>query len=130
MVLTIEEGKFYRTRDGRLVGPMIRSNVGKWTDIANGFQWSYDNGMHCHKDVGCPYDLVSEVPNSGPVRTVTRKEIVPGEYGIVRVLAKPEDDPFVHAAHVRIDDGYSTSSELRAAAATLIEIADALGDTK
>jgi hypothetical protein len=68
------------------------------------------------------------VQPEGPVRTVTRKEIVPGRYGRVYV-ARPEDD-FVMVgivitsevpAHVSLN-----ASELRAAADTFIELADAL----
>jgi hypothetical protein len=62
---------------------------------------------------------ITHVPTSpvGPVRTVTRKEIVPGKYGIVKVAStKCIGIPFyIH-----------TTAELRAAAATLLEIAEAL----
>lgn len=56
----------------------------------------------------------------GPVRTVTRqvKEIVPGTYGRVRVT----EGMYVHV------NSMSDPVQLRAAAATLIEIADALDD--
>ena len=55
----------------------------------------------------------------GPVRTitVTRKEVVPGWYGVVLVT-----DP----GRVRIDTYTRDPDALRGAAATLIEIADAL----
>ena len=59
----------------------------------------------------------------GPVRTVTRKEIVPGVYGKVTV----------HCAHgCGVDLSFPSNdlvwdaSELRSAAETLIQIADAL----
>lgn len=65
----------------------------------------------------------------GPVRTVTRKEIVPGTYGQVRVLRKMEGQQRVQVelgSHL----GYATLSadELRAAASTLIDLAEALED--
>jgi hypothetical protein len=55
---------------------------------------------------------------SGPVRTVTRKEIVPGKYGIVSVFA----DNTVHISCA----GNHTPSELRDAARVFSELADAL----
>jgi hypothetical protein len=92
----------------------------------------YDDGCIRDED-GCGHSVncVRKIdpPNVGPVRTVTRKEIVPGAYGIVRILAKPTNDAFPDHAHVRIDDGLSSPADLRAAAATLTEIADALEQT-
>jgi hypothetical protein len=61
-------------------------------------------------------DLIAEW-QEGPVRTVTRKEIVPGWYGIVRVT---------NMGDVSIPAPGQDPAQLRAAAATLIEIADAL----
>lgn len=65
----------------------------------------------------------------GPVHTVTRKEIVEGEYGRIRVLPLAG----VSDKHVGVrftsDDAPLASlnaAELRAAAAVLIELADAL----
>ena len=78
-------------------------------------------------------DAEAELAPTGPVRTVTRKEIVPGVYGKVSIhqlrgdngqvylalLSCPADK--VNTAHVQM-----TATELRAAVATLSEIADAL----
>ena len=75
-----------------------------------------------------------QAPTS-PIRTVTRKEIVPGVYGNVSVkqgakgtvgvaiVGDVHADPRVYIGHC-----YVTASELRAAASTLTEIADALED--
>jgi hypothetical protein len=62
---------------------------------------------------------ITHIPTSpvGPVRTVTRKEIVPGWYGIVGVS---------NAKTVGIPVYSRNPVELRAAAATLLEIAEAL----
>jgi hypothetical protein len=114
--MNIEEGKFYRTRDGRKVGPMQWSGQDEWPwfDVpGSGICWM-DDGSPA-KFTNSP-QLVSEWQD-GPVRTVTRKEIVPGSYGCVVVC----NDGSVSAA-------CDTAAELRAAAATLIEIADALED--
>lgn len=70
---------------------------------------------------------VTEAPpqNIGPVRTetVTRKMIVPGTYGRVVV-----DDAAPSKAIVYIPYGWRTATELRAAAATLTQLADALDE--
>lgn len=63
------------------------------------------------------------VTPSSPVREVTRKEIVPGVYGTVRVGFRGET-----YVNIRMERDYHTAPELRAAAATLIELADALED--
>jgi len=60
--------------------------------------------------------ISAEYVNEGPVRTVTRKEIVPGSYGKVRVTA----GMYVHV------NSMSTATDIRAAIATLTEIAEAL----
>lgn len=67
---------------------------------------------------------------TGPVRTVTRKEIVPGEYGGVEVT-HVDYATDAHGANVciRIDNGFGPDS-LRAAIATLTEIADALEESR
>lgn len=71
--------------------------------------------------------LVSDTPS--PVRTVTRKEIVSGVYGRVRVLTlKGVSDKRV-GVRITSDDaalGSLNESELRAAALVLTQLADAL----
>lgn len=79
---------------------------------------------------GCPYvedgdfRIVSRAnpAETGPVRTVTRREIVPGQYGALAVAAVAEDSVRIEAP------GYLNVAALRAAIATLTEIADALED--
>lgn len=71
------------------------------------------------------YDLVAEwvdepTEPAGPVRTVTCKEIVPGTYGDVRIAHVGNG-----CAEIFIDTTME-ADELRAAAATLLEVADAL----
>lgn len=128
--MIVKEGMYCKTDDGKKVGPVRRTSQrltdpwpfvcdydGTSTELlyirANG---ETQNGTG---DYTTP-DLISEWPSDGPVRTVTRREIVPGVYGAVRVdclgytVVMPSRSP----------------TELRAAAATLIEIADALEDGK
>lgn len=66
----------------------------------------------------------SDNPKS-PVRMVTRKEIVPGVYGGVEVVASSDD------CHVWVcinEKNPMSANELRAAAKTLTDIADALDE--
>lgn len=82
-----------------------------------------------------PYRIISRA-NPSPVRTVTRKEIVPGVYGKVSVQGKWKDKVGIAIVGSPIDAESSvtvlighvqlSSDELRAAAETLIQIADAL----
>jgi hypothetical protein len=68
-----------------------------------------------------------ELIPAGPVREVTRKEIVSGTYGRLRI-----DAGLTGTVLLGIEDGIDTpqthwtEKELRAAAATFIELADAL----
>lgn len=74
-------------------------------DLGDGFRWLIRTD-----------DI--ELANPSPVRTVSRREIVPGTYGIVRVF----EDETVHVACAR----KHTPAELRDAARIFTEIADAL----
>lgn len=122
-VLKIEAGKYYKTRDGRKVGP-VREQNGYLT--TNGWHYA-ENGECCYKGISGngkqpEFDLISDW-QEGPIRTVTRREIVEGQYGIVHVTV---------SGNVEIEekDGY-TPEELREAAHTLNQIAEYLeGDKK
>jgi hypothetical protein len=101
----------------------IRGYRGRVVRITDGCYWDEDGSGHSEN---CIRKI--DPPNAGPVRTVTRKEIVPGTYGRIEVLDSTND-----GAQVRIDGPHPVSPhlwltpvELRAAASTLIEIADAL----
>lgn len=136
--MKIEEGKFYKTRDGHKVGPMLRHMSGAvyWkTDAVRfhnainsyGLFW-YKNGEYDKWD-NHPLDLIEEwADEKGPVRTVTRKEIVPGVYGRVHIGDWNPCNMVEIGFAARYSDGMATldASELRAAAVTLIEIVDAL----
>lgn len=77
------------------------------------------------------------VASTGPVRTVTRKEIVPGVYGRVKVADYvPEHMSGNAAIHLADRCGktgpaslhWLNATELRAAAVTFVELADALDE--
>lgn len=131
--MKLKIGGFYRTRDGRKVGPMRKPH-----GVNERYQWDA-TGEHgtgqFYKDTGeaddgHDYDLIAEwvdepaAQPAAPVRTVTRKEIVPGAYGRVHVTSA--DDGVDIEANLHSDD----IASIRAAIATLTEIADALEDTQ
>ena len=132
--MKIEEGMFYRTRDGRKVGPIERRsgyNDYVWRvdglTLTPDFQttWLADGRFHTAGHFP-EFDLVAEWTDesTGPVRTVTRKEIVFGVFGKVMVNEGPTKGTFNSVSMAPTKD----PDELRAAAATLNEIADALSE--
>jgi hypothetical protein len=54
----IEVGKYYRTRDGRMVGPMEWDTHEKWPWDVNGTAQLWDNEGKC--DEGSNFDLIAE----------------------------------------------------------------------
>lgn len=132
--MKIEEGKFYKSRSGAKVGPLkLGINRRKWPGdfwVVEGI-WGptwWEDGV-VHREGGSnDYDLVSEWPSEGPVRDVTRKEIVTGVYGVVSVIGIPKH--ISSCAEINLTCAALSSSELRAAAATFLAIAEALESNK
>lgn len=133
MAIKVEEGKYYRTRDGRKVGPMAFSDGSKDFAGAPGFgegNWYTQHSRHFKGEYinvsifgEQDDDLVAEwVDSTSPVRTVTHREVVPGIYGNVHIHVGANYPHIVSAL------GMHKPEELRAAAATLVEIAEALED--
>lgn len=123
--MKIEAGKYYKTRDGRKVGPIQRAGSGKvhhyWHDGAS-FLGQFTNNWS-RKGYSSSYpglDIISEWQDEpSPIRTVTRKEIVPGVYGAV-VIGENKS--------VLVPQRIYTSDKLREAAHILNQIAEALED--
>lgn len=134
--MIIDEGKFYRTREGRKVGPMApvpadweyRSTF-VWTDGDRDGSpaWTADGRYHDSRDFESHHDLVAEWTDesTGPVRTVTRKEIVAGRYGLIDVH-HGERNLYVTMRPLGCVREYIT--DFREAAAHLTAIADALDE--
>ena len=125
MGLKLEPDAFYRAEDGSKVGPMIGYRDDTYFDIGYGKEglWRYDGfdvWDYGKNNLIAPWTTEP----TGPVRTVTRKEIVPGVYGDVELAG---DDTYSGAFGIRINT-LMDASRLRAAIATLTEIADALED--
>ena len=128
--MIIKAGKFYSTENGEKVGPLRpyrhawdRPDEPAFIEVENDGRLWDKNGVGYGAAKGL--DLIAEWTDepTGPVRTVTRKEIVPGTYGYV-TTSGPND------AGVRITFPAArlNAAELRAAAAILTEIADALDE--
>lgn len=111
--------------------PMFKAEAftfGGWVD---GVPYASDHVLgsedECLRtDAKAVFKMLRRAAPTGPVRTVTRKEIVPGSYGGVEVT-HVDYATEARGANVciRIDNGFGPDS-LRAAIATLAEIADAL----
>lgn len=142
MSIQIEEGVRYVMADGRKTGPMRRNGFdspeNKWTDGES--TWGND-GRHCRFD-DCNMRIVSELvapPEALPVRTVTRQEIVTGQYGQVSVVKPSDLDGLVAIAILKAGDEvtldtphwHMDAEALRAAARVFVSLAEVLEqDTK
>lgn len=81
--MKLEVGKYYRTRDGRTVGPMRARDVfggAFWSGIGGAYHADGTHVCNPHSDIIYEW---TDTPEVGPVRTVTtmRHEIIPGSYG-------------------------------------------------
>lgn len=140
--MRIEEGKFYRSQNGRDSGLAVRHDGDDGSSFfVVGASHYTEAGLYSYRgrlprtptdsrDGLAGMDL--EGASVGPVRTVTRKEIVPGVYGAVHVENGANGDR-VQLRFVSPCDGLTTwysADELRAAATVLNELADALSEAK
>ena len=124
--MKLEVGKTYRARNGdqiKIVSrnsflenyPFVGSNGATYTN--DGFGWIGQQRF---------YDLIAEWPTetTGPVRTVTRKEIVFGVHGDVEIV---EDDTYQGGIGIYIN-ATMDAARIRAAANNMLAVADALED--
>lgn len=95
----------------------MRGNERGWGFWSPQVGYYNDNGTYQH-GTGIGMHIVSEMPQK-TIRTITRREIVPGDYGIVGV----DMDGY---CRISIKGGHHTPKELRDAAQTLFQIADFL----
>ena len=133
-MLKIEPGKFDRTRDGRKFGPLVwaqgkghpwplKTEDGKYyfSEYGHGYV-SSSLGVEGHVDSSL--NLISEWQDeepTGPVRTVTAKKIISGEYWGVEVR-----EAGILTVGVGINYGLHNAKDLRNAAKVLNELAEAL----
>lgn len=123
MTLKLEVGKSYKRRGGTLtrITKTTESVVYPYTD-EEGFTYRED-GVYWHSENPHKWDIVEEVKTQvttrSPVRTVTRKEVVPGVYGNVKAYINGAGKIGAQATCLDKDN-------IREAIATLTLIADAL----
>lgn len=79
--LTIESGKFYKTRDGRKVGPMERFDAESWCVNQSGNLWADNGERYFNYDKGGPTDLVAlwEEPASNENAVVAKPKFKVGD---------------------------------------------------
>lgn len=124
--MQLEAGKYYKTRDGRKVGPLrVRSDgvfrQDNYEYIDGTFTW-WEGGEASYDKSPNPHDLVS-LWEEGPIRTVTRREIVPGVY----VSTKVAVGDVANGSKVWIDvSDNMTAEELREAAHLFNQLAEVL----
>lgn len=134
--MKIEAGKYYRTRDGKKAGPLVlppsRDGAEGWVDGDVFHSWR-DNGKFLLIGGEHDLDLVAEWEPTGPVVTETVKRINPGIYGKLNITGTYQKNRVT--LDWVTDDFHSAppivgldAAELRAAAAVLTEIADALDE--
>lgn len=114
-VLKIEAGKYYKTRDGRKVGP-ITFNGSNFGLLGESIYYSDGSISSSHPHQG---DLISEWQDEtpSPIRTVTRREIVAGVYGLIQIF----DNGCMY-----IETDTYTADQCREAAHILNQIAEVL----
>lgn len=136
--MKLEVGKYYRTRDGRKVGPIIPRPYSDeyyepfmWADSAGGI-WAHngENGNATGR-LGEPDDgdLIAEwATHPSPVRTVTttRQELVCGQYGIIDLHGVDKDMVQIRMVSPRLLKTWFTAGDVTAAISTLQTIRDAM----
>jgi hypothetical protein len=135
MTLQIKEGGYYLNREGEKIGP-IASNEDLNYPWRVGMDTFDSEGNYFWPTANDPRDLVSIMSRpdepASPVRVVTKQEIVPGRYGEVQVGAvtnMPDTSVPDGGKNLRVSvdfGGFVSAAELRAAAATFLELAGAL----
>lgn len=133
-MVKLEVGKFYKTRDGRKVGPM-REQVGDgcltpYTFNDGLMSWTEEGEYNLSRNES-HLDIVSEPAVIGPIRT--RREIIPGVYGRVEVRTA---EGFEEFASVGLTAGMGRATfittlnaeQLREAAHLFNQLAEVLED--
>jgi len=130
--MELQTGKTYRDEHGNRVGP-LKGRMFKWVDGKGhgpDAEWGNDGKVRMRGPEGYG-DLIAEWTD-GPVHTITRREIVRGQYADVDVgeqleipdCNNPDLTPVRKVAVAYA--GFRSSAELKAAAAVLLELAGAL----
>lgn len=130
--MIIEVGKYYKTRDGRDVGPMASFGLGFRCENSK-FTWHPDGSAASGTKNSS--DIVSEwVEPKSPIKITQKREIVDGDYGAVRVKNQNNVDFPIQITLLGgttrepvMRRGFN-AEQLREAAHIFNQIAEALGD--
>jgi len=128
--MRIEDGGYYQSNKGEKHGPMVWEPRG-WFYVENKLGcWLRDGTYQDHHTREHLGDLIAKWTD-GPVRTVTRREVVAGSYGRVSVRSASPEQGFATIGLTNQngycqDHQYVSAAELKAAAAVLLELAGAL----
>lgn len=104
--LTIETGKFYRTRDGRKVGPIDHNGFGVYGSPEYPGHW-YENGLSYSDNTHSPTDLIAEwvdEPSSNDNQPVAEQQA--GTVFIDVTKAGPSQLHLAKGRLVKINRGY------------------------
>lgn len=123
--MRLEINKKYLTRDGRECIVTHIDAKGKIATTHWGSKVWADSG-EVIRDKKSDGDIVA-LWDEGPVRTVTRREIVPGVYGRVNVGRKGDGAGFTKVP-VSMEYLFYSAEELREAAHLFNQLAEALND--
>lgn len=132
-MVKIEEGKYYRTKNGLTVLIAKKNEMGIFCgDLQDGRSLGYgDYGEFLGDEGAHPgVDIISEwqdaQPTQGPIREVRRREVVPGVYGRVKIS---EDGKMIGLTSCGFDHYTTiTPGELREAAHLFVQLAEVLED--
>lgn len=121
-MVSIEEGKYYRTVDGRILGPYSHFTGGLWAVGDDSDSVRFQDGR-LKLNHSSPCDLVAE----WPIRTV--KQIVPGTYG--PLIVHRAGDTSVSVSFEKMPSSSESGTildtdDIRNVIATLSAIADVL----
>jgi hypothetical protein len=113
--MIVKEGLSYRTNLGRRIGPVAILPGGMVVTSEEYTAWDLQGRRYGRNYLDSEFLL--EEWTDAPIRTITRKEIVQGNYGIVAITKSNK---------VMIAAGNYTADQLREAAHILNQIAEAL----
>lgn len=129
MSMEIVKGEFYRSANGEKVGPMMPAGAKFIRKVGDGFSWNPDGTCHvCYGGVRSDHQLVSKWED-GPVRTVTRREVVEWSDDVLTVVPHEDGHILIGFKHPH-DQHYISLSKKQMLSACMImsQIAEAMDD--
>jgi len=88
--LKIEAGRYYKTRDGRKVGPMEIDDWGDGQPWTDGFQWFCNDGNWSNSEAESSNDLIAEWQDTPSAPVAAQVDTIAEEYGPVITASEPK----------------------------------------